>query len=128
MTSQLLSRGWPVMLGDRYQLVRQLATGGMAEIFLARQRSVNGGFEKQLVVKLLKDCFRDDPRVVEMFLEEARIGALLNHPNIVHVYDVGEYDNAPFIAMELIDGDELARSCRRGLEAERSSPSGTPWT
>jgi tRNA A-37 threonylcarbamoyl transferase component Bud32 len=111
----------PVILGDRYELIRPLASGGMAEIFLARQKAL-AGFEKDVVVKLLKDRFRDDERVVEMFLEEARIGAVLNHPNIVHVYDVGEHQGVPFIAMELIHGEELSVLCRRGLEAGRFLP------
>src|SRR5688572_33141235 len=96
------------VLGDRYVLVRPLASGGMAEIFLARQRPglkrAPAGFEKDVVIKLLKQRYRDDERVTAMFLEEARIGAVLNHPNIVHVYDVGEHEGTPYIAMELIHG------------------------
>ncbi len=119
--SAVLDPNRPVVLGDRYTLVRPLASGGMAEIFLARQKAL-AGFDKEVVVKLLKQRFRDDARVVEMFLEEARIGAVLNHPNIVHVYDVGEHDGVPFIAMELIHGEELSALCRRGLELGRFLP------
>jgi serine/threonine protein kinase len=105
----------PPSFGDRYTMVRPLATGGMAEIFLARQKAL-AGFEKDVVVKQLYQRYRADRRVVEMFLDEARIGAQLNHPNIVHVYDVGEHDGTPYIAMELIHGEELSTLCRRGLE------------
>src|SRR5512134_9067 len=78
-----------IVLGERYSLLRPIATGGMAEIFLARQKAL-AGFEKHVAIKLLRDRYRNDPRVVEMFMNEARVGAVLSHPNIVHVYDVGE--------------------------------------
>src|SRR5262249_62077159 len=110
-----------ITLSDRYTLVRSIATGGMAEIFLARQKAL-AGFEKDVVVKLLRDRYRSEPRVVEMFMNEARIGAVLNHPNIVHVYDVGEHERQPFIVMEHIQGEELSQLCRRGLELARFLP------
>ncbi len=111
----------PVRFGERYWLVRQLAVGGMAEIYLARQNAM-AGFEKEVVVKRLKPELAGDPRIVEMFLDEARIGAQLNHPNIVHVYDVDEQDGVPYIAMELIVGEELNQLCRRGLALRRFLP------
>jgi serine/threonine protein kinase len=107
--------------GGRYTLLRQLATGGMAEIYLARQAAM-AGFEKEVVIKRLSPELADDPRIVEMFLDEARIGALLNHPNIVHVYDVDVLDGIPYIAMEYIIGEELNALCRRGLAHERFLP------
>src|ERR1700733_4189474 len=117
----------PTSFGGRYTLVRRLAVGGMAEIYLARQARVwSGGkpadapdFEKEVVIKRLRAELADDPRIVEMFLDEARIGALLNHPNIVHVYDVDEHDGIPYIAMEYIVGEELNELCRRGLPHDR---------
>jgi serine/threonine protein kinase len=107
--------------GGRYSLLRQLATGGMAEIYLARQAAM-AGFEKEIVIKRLSPELADDPRIVEMFLDEARIGALLNHPNIVHVYDVDVLDGIPYIAMEYIVGEELNALCRRGIALERFLP------
>lgn len=104
----------PMGFGDRYTLVRRLAVGGMAEIYLARQAAM-AGFEKDVVIKCLRPELVDDSRIVEMFLDEARIGALLNHPNIVHVYDVDSQDDIPYIAMEYIIGEELNELCRRGL-------------
>jgi serine/threonine protein kinase len=104
----------PISLGGRYELLRLLATGGMAEIYLARQNAM-AGFEKEVVIKRLKPELATDPRLVEMFLDEARIGAVLNHPNIVHVYDVEEHAGVPYIAMEYIVGEELVDLCRRGL-------------
>ena len=111
----------PTAFGGRYTLLRRLAIGGMAEIYLARQAAM-AGFEKEVVIKRLRAELADDPRIVEMFLDEARIGALLNHPNIVHVYDVDEHDGIPYIAMEYIVGEELNELCRRGLTHGRFLP------
>ena len=107
--------------GGRYTLLRRLAVGGMAEIFLARQAAM-AGFEKEIVIKRLRAELAEDPRIVEMFLDEARVGALLNHPNIVHVYDVDEHDGIPYIAMEYIVGEELNELCRRGIAHDRFLP------
>jgi serine/threonine protein kinase len=124
----------PLSFGGRYTLIRQLAIGGMAEIYLARQApGWNGrgsataagpmaGFEKEIVIKRLRTELADDPRIVEMFLDEAKIGAQLNHPNIVHVYDVDEHDGIPYIAMEYIVGEELNELCRRGIAHARFLP------
>jgi serine/threonine protein kinase len=111
----------PVAFGQRYWLLRPLATGGMAEIYLARQNAM-AGFDKEVVIKRLKPELASDPRIVEMFLDEARIGAVLNHPNIVHVYDVDEEGGIPYIAMEYIVGEELNELCRRGLGHGRFLP------
>lgn len=111
----------PVPFGQRYWLLRPLATGGMAEIYLARQNAM-AGFDKEVVIKRLKPELASDPRIVEMFLDEARIGAVLNHPNIVHVYDVEEDGGIPYIAMEYIVGEELNELCRRGLGLGRFLP------
>jgi serine/threonine protein kinase len=111
----------PVPFGERYSLIRRLATGGMAEIYLARQAAM-AGFDKEIVIKRLKPELASDPRIVDMFLDEARIGALLNHPNIVHVYDVDEHEGVPYIAMEYILGEELNELCGRGLAAGKFLP------
>ena len=111
----------PMEFGGRYTLLRRLAVGGMAEIYLARQAAM-AGFEKEVVIKKLRAELADDPRIVEMFLDEAKIGAQLNHPNIVHVYDVDEHDGIPYIAMEYIVGEELNELCRRGIAHGRFLP------
>jgi tRNA A-37 threonylcarbamoyl transferase component Bud32 len=125
VSAEPLARQAP--FGGRYLLSRKLATGGMAEIYLARQLSgagVSDGFDKDVVIKRLKPELSRDRRILDMFMDEARIGALLNHPNIVHVYDVGSDDGVPFIAMELIAGEELNVLCRRGLDAGAFLPLG----
>ncbi|HMG23958.1 MAG TPA: protein kinase, partial [Kofleriaceae bacterium] len=106
---------------NSYQILAKLATGGMAEIFLAR--GVSGtGVERYCVLKRILRDRASDVHFVRMFLDEARIGALLNHPNIVHVYDVDEHDGIPYIAMEYIVGEELNELCRRGIQHDRFLP------
>jgi len=90
----------------KYQLLRKLATGGMAEVFLAKTDGPMG-FEKMLVIKRILPHLAEDPRFVEMFLGEAKLAARLNHPNLVQLFDFGEAEGSYFIAMEYIDGPTL---------------------
>src|SRR5580698_597481 len=103
--------GLPRQLG-RYTLVRRLATGGMAELFLAIQRSV-GGFEKLTVIKRILPAMNQDQGFIEMLLHEARIAATLSHPNVVQVFDLGMVDGAYFIAMEHVQGEDLRAIVRQ---------------
>lgn len=105
----------------RYHVVRHLASGGMAELFIARQEAM-GGFEKEVVVKILQPRYAENPRVVQMFLDEARLAAKLNHQSIVHVYDVAEDGGLKYIAMEYIRGETLTEIVRRGLAAKKYLP------
>jgi len=98
----------------RYEIVRHLASGGMAELYIARQQAM-GGFEKPVVLKLLQPRYAEKPSVVTMFLDEARLAAKLNHPSIVHVYDVAEEGGMKYIAMEYIDGETVADIVKQGL-------------
>jgi serine/threonine protein kinase len=86
----------------------------MAELFIARQEAA-GGFEKDLVLKMLQEKYASNPRVVGMFLDEARLAAKLNHQNIVHVYDVNEADGVRYIAMEYIQGETVTDIVRRTI-------------
>jgi serine/threonine-protein kinase len=101
----------PTQLG-RYQLVRKIATGGMAEVFLARAVGP-GGFEKTLVIKRILPTLAEDPEFVAMFLHEARLAAQLNHANIVQIFDFGEVDGTFYLAMEYVDGPNLRSILRR---------------
>jgi serine/threonine protein kinase len=98
----------------RFTITSHLASGGMAELFIARQEAV-GGFEKELVLKMLQERYARNSRVVEMFLDEARLAAKLNHQNIVHVYDVDEADGLRYIAMEYIHGQTVTEIVRRSI-------------
>ena len=105
----------------RYTVVRPLASGGMAELFIAKQEAM-GGFEKQVVLKLLQPRYAQNPRVVSMFLDEARLAAKLNHPSIVHLYDVAEDGGLKYIAMEYIHGETAADIVKRGLAVNNYLP------
>ncbi len=95
----------------KYQILRKLATGGMAEIFLARATGIVG-FEKTVAIKRILGQFAANPDFVNMFLDEARLAANLQHPNIVQIYDVGNADGFYFFAMEFIHGQDC-RSLKR---------------
>ena len=96
----------------KYTLIRKLAVGGMAELFLALQRSM-AGFEKLIVVKRVLPHLAQDEQFIEMLLSEARIAATLNHPNVAHIYDVGMQDDQYYIAMEHIHGEDLRSIVRQ---------------
>ena len=96
----------------RYELLRKIATGGMAEIYLARQAGIEG-FEKLLVLKRILPHLAENEEFVEMFLHEARVAVRLNHPNVVQIFDLGEADGAFFIAMEYIHGEDARRIWRQ---------------
>ena len=100
----------PTVFNGRYELHRQLARGGMADVFLARDLLL----DRPVAVKVLFDEFSDDPNFVERFRREAQRAANLNHPNIVSVYDWGEERGTYFIVMEYVEGRSLAEIIRTG--------------
>jgi serine/threonine-protein kinase len=92
----------------RYQLLKKLAVGGMGQVYLARQKALSiSGFEKLVVVKVLLPHLNGEQDFINMFFDEARIAALLNHPNIAQIYDLGEVQGTYFIAMEYVHGENL---------------------
>ncbi len=90
----------------KYKLVKLIASGGMAEVYLAKQAGA-AGFEKLVCLKRILPHLARDKQFVEMFLNEARLAARLDHPNIVSIFDLGEANGNYFIAMEFIDGPSL---------------------
>ncbi|HLM75811.1 MAG TPA: serine/threonine-protein kinase [Polyangiaceae bacterium] len=98
----------------KYTLLRKLAAGGMAELFLALHRSV-AGFEKLIVIKTILPAMNQDRSFIDMLLHEARLSATLSHTNIVQVYDVGQVEGRYFIAMEHIHGEDI-RSIIRAMK------------
>ena len=96
----------------RYRLLKRLALGGMAEIWLARQGGAQG-FEKLVVIKRILPHLAENPEFVEMFLDEARLVAHLSHPNIAQIYDLGHEDGSYFIAMEHVHGENLRTVLKR---------------
>ena len=108
--------GAPVRVG-RYEVISHLATGGMAQIYLARQTGL-GAFERHVVLKTILRERASDQRFVTMFLDEAKLAATLNHQNIAQVYEVDQADGAYFMAMEYVHGENtraiLETTLRRG--------------
>lgn len=90
----------------RYTLLRRLAVGGMGELFLA-ERAGFAGFSKRVVVKCIRPDLADDDEFVEMFLDEGRLAAMITHPNIVQIYELGQVGRQYFMAMEYVPGKNL---------------------
>jgi serine/threonine protein kinase/TolA-binding protein len=90
----------------KYLLVHQLGTGGMAELFLAKQSGLKG-FEKLLAIKKILPHLTQDPEFVSMFVNEAKLAALLTHQHIVQIFDLGHVDGAYYIAMEYVMGKDV---------------------
>ena len=95
----------PTHLGS-YQILRKLARGGMAEVLLARTLGKQG-FERIVVLKQILPKFAERQRYVDLFLDEARLAASLNHANIVQVYDIGMEAGSYFFAMEYVHGQDV---------------------
>ncbi len=91
------------LIDDRYKVLSRLGRGGMADVFLAEDQQLG----RKVAVKLLHRRFAEDPGFVERFRREARAAAGLQHPNVVSVYDRGEYDGTYYIAMEYLPGHTL---------------------
>jgi len=96
---------------DKYTLIGKLGHGGMAEVNLAVVEG-KGNFRKLVVIKRLHRHLAMEPGFVDMFLDEARLAARLNHPNVVQTHEVGEWSDNHFLAMEYLDGQGLERLLR----------------
>ncbi|MFZ2491285.1 MAG: protein kinase, partial [Thermoanaerobaculia bacterium] len=90
----------------QYELAEKIATGGMAEVWKARMLGVEG-FQKIVAIKKILPHLSDNRDFIEMFVDEAKLAAQLNHNNITHIYDLGKLQNSYYIAMEYIDGYDL---------------------
>ncbi len=108
----------PVMLDDstlgfpgaerfgQYTLLERIAAGGMAEVWKARMRGVEG-FQKTVAIKKILPHMTDNSEFIGMFIDEAKLAAQLSHPNIVHIYDLGKIGRDYYIAMEYVEGKDL---------------------
>ncbi|MEO7092465.1 MAG: serine/threonine-protein kinase, partial [Polyangiales bacterium] len=90
----------------RYVVLKHLASGGMADVLLARSDGIEG-FERHVVLKRIRAEHAKDQRFIDMFLDEARLAANLHHSNIVQVHDIGEASGEYFFAMEYLHGEDL---------------------
>ena len=110
----------------RYQLCFELASGGMAKVFLARIEGV-AGFEKLVALKLIHRHLADQEDFVEMFLDEARIASRITHPNVCTVFDFGRAGSDYYLAMEFLMGEPLSRVMRAAV-AEDDLVGSRRWT
>ena len=95
----------------KYELVRRIGVGGMAEVFEARGHGA-AGFIKEMVIKRILPVFNEDPDFVNLFIKEARLAARLTHANIVQIFDFNQVDGIHYIAMEWVHGQDLSRICQ----------------
>src|SRR5262245_48820473 len=105
----------------RYRLVSRIGIGGMAEVY----RGVVGGpqgWERELVVKRMLPQLSGNAEFVRMFIREAKISALLMHPNIVQIYEFGEAEGSYFIAMESVQGVTLRQALTKLKREQRAMP------
>jgi serine/threonine protein kinase len=110
------SKNKPPQLGNKYTLLDLIGVGGMAEVYRCKL-SGQKGFEKIIVLKKLLPQVAQDTVLVESFIDEARLAALLQHENIVHIYDFGELDGSYFIAMEYLFGKDLYSITQKARES-----------
>ena len=96
-------------INDRYEIIRILGEGGMANVYLAEDTILN----RKVAVKVLRGDLANDEKFVRRFQREALSASSLNHPNIVEMYDVGEDDGNFYIVMEYVDGKNLKQLIKR---------------
>jgi serine/threonine protein kinase len=100
----------PIQFG-KYTLFERIGRGGMAEVYKGRIQGP-AGFERVFVVKRILPHLSDDASFIKMFVEEAKLSARLNHPNIVHIFELGAVEGEYFISMEYIRGHDLSETMR----------------
>ena len=106
------------MIPDRfgkYRVLRRIASGGMAEVYLCRLTGEEG-FRKRVALKVVHPRYADDPRFRDLFAREARLAASLSHPNLVQVFDFGREGDAHYLAMEYIEGWNLAQAAEQARQ------------
>ena len=104
-----------------YKILKKIATGGMAEVFLAKRVGVKG-FEKLLAIKRILPQFSADDEFISMFIDEAKLAADLTHRNIVQIYDFGNQQDSYYIAMEYVFGKDLKSILKKSIEKQKRIP------
>jgi serine/threonine-protein kinase len=108
------------MIG-RWEIIKRLGSGGMADVYLAHSRG-EAGFEKQVAIKVMHPHLARNERAVEHFLDEARLAARISHPNVVQIQDLGKIGNDYVIVMEYVEGVDLERLLASARFAQRQVP------
>ena len=113
---------------DGYEILGPLGAGGMGEVYRARDATL----KRDVAIKVLPEYWSRDPERLRRFEQEAQATAALNHPNIVSIFHVGQYDGSPYIVTELLQGETLRERLRKGpmrlrevLDCRRGTG---PWT
>ncbi|MGB5174195.1 MAG: TonB family protein [Thermoanaerobaculia bacterium] len=106
-----------------YSLEKRIGLGGMAVVWKARRKGVEG-FEKRVSIKKILPQPAENQDFVDMFIDEAKLAAQLNHKNITHIYDLGKVDDDYFIAMEYVEGQNLRHLLDAGRKTDKSLPAG----
>jgi serine/threonine protein kinase len=106
---------------ERYDVLDRIAVGGMAEVFLAKAYGAHG-FEKTLAIKRILPELASDPEFAARFIAEAKVAVRLSHANVVQVFDFGRIGESLFIAMEFVDGLDLAAMLRKFKDEQRQVP------
>jgi serine/threonine-protein kinase len=106
---------------DRFELIAELAVGGMGAVYLARLGGA-GGFQRLYAVKRLHDHLAKNNDFVSMFLDEARLAARIHHPNVVPIVEIGVTDTARYLVMEYIEGDTAWHLYNRAVKTGRNVP------
>ena len=121
MAAKLFDPGVGRQRVDRYELMGEIASGGMATVYLARLTGM-GGFQRFVAMKRLHPHLASEKEFVEMFLDEARIAARIHHPNVVPILEVGASTVGYYLVMEYIEGDTLARLLARAASTGKKLP------
>jgi eukaryotic-like serine/threonine-protein kinase len=119
--TKLLARDGEGERLDRYELIAELASGGMATVYLARNTGV-AGFQRLVAIKRLHPHLAREPEFIEMFLDEARLAARIHHPNVVPIQEVGQSDTGYYLVMDYVEGDTFARLLARGAQSKQRIP------
>jgi len=106
---------------QRYRVIDRLASGGMAEVFIAESAGIEG-FKKKVAIKRVLPHLSEKKRFIAMFLDEARLSAHLSHSNVVQVFDIGVGDNTYFIVMEYVNGADLKQVIKSVVDQGRRFP------
>src|SRR5919201_1984105 len=102
-----------VIAGTRlgpYEILAPLGAGGMGEVYRARDARLG----REVAIKVLPAAFSQDAERLRRFEQEARAAGMLNHPNILTIYDIGTHDGSPYLVSELLDGEELRARLHAG--------------
>ncbi|MCC7541239.1 MAG: serine/threonine protein kinase [Deltaproteobacteria bacterium] len=116
----------PLRFGE-YEVVARLRAGGMATLYLGRRRGA-AGFARPVAIKVVHPHLATDPQFVRMFVDEGLLSARINHPNVVHVEELGESEGAYFLVMEYVPGASLSQLLRAlGERERRMTPAVATW-